>query len=359
MANEYEVNYDDQRFKDVESQKTTALKENQNLYNGMIEDSNKYYEAQINASKNWAEEQKKLQQEQTNHAINKIEQEKEKANKSYLKEQSGAYTDWQKQSNQYGANAEQMAAAGLQNSGFSESSQVSMYNTYQNRVATARESYNNAVVNYNNAIKDAQLQNNSILAEIAFKALEQQLKLSLEGFQAKNNLLIEQANKKMQIDSEYYGRWQDVLNQINQEHSLAEQIRQYNESMALEREQFEWQKAQAKKSSSGGGSSRRSSSSSKKSSSSGGSGKINKTNGSSGTSGHGINRESASELKSKQAANNSFEKQVLNLGYGPISAKEINKKVKSGAVKETVKNGKVTLKKSNPTSLLKFSKYKF
>ena len=325
MANEYEVNYDDQRFKDVESQKTTALKENQNLYNGMIEDTNKYYEAQINASKNWAEEQKKLQQEQTNHAINKIEQEKEKANKSYLKEQSGAYTDWQKQSNQYGANAEQMAAAGLQNSGFSESSQVSMYNTYQNRVATARESYNNAVVNYNNAIKDAQLQNNSILAEIAYKALEQQLKLSLEGFQAKNNLLIEQANKKMQIDSEYYGRWQDVLSQINQEHSLAEQIRQYNESMALEKEQFEWQKAQAKKSSSGGGSSsKKSSSSSKKSSSSSSSNKIAKSSSSS---------DPAVDAKS-----------ALNLGYGPISGATIDRLVSEGKAKATVKERSLRIK---------------
>ena len=31
-----------------------------------------------------------------------------------------------------------------------ESSKVSMYNTYQNRVATARDSYNRAVLNYNN-----------------------------------------------------------------------------------------------------------------------------------------------------------------------------------------------------------------
>jgi hypothetical protein len=61
-----------------------------------------------------------------------------------------------------------------------------------------------------------------------------------------------------------YSRWKDVLSQINTENSLAEQIRQHNEQMALQREQFAWQKAQAAAKSSGGSS--RSSSGSRKSS---------------------------------------------------------------------------------------------
>jgi hypothetical protein len=75
----------------------------------------------------------------------------------------------------------------------------------------------------------------------------------LQGFQYKNQLLIEKSNKKTEIDQIYHQRWQDVLNQINQENSLAETVRQYNESMAFEREQFNWQKEQAEKSSSSGG----------------------------------------------------------------------------------------------------------
>ena len=113
-----------------------------------------------------------------------------------------------------------------------------MYNTYQNRVATARESYNNAVLNYDNAIKDAMLQNNAALAEIAFTALQQQLELSLQGFQYKNQLIIEQANKKTELDNMYYNRYLDVLDQINKENSMAEEVRQYNESMAEEIRQY-------------------------------------------------------------------------------------------------------------------------
>lgn len=244
------VNYDDERFTQVESDKQQALTEVENAYGGMIEQSDDFYQAQIDASKEYATQQQQIQQDKTDFAIEQIEQQKQQAQKDYTKEQSGAYVDWQKQSNQYGANAEQMAASGLQNTGFSESSQVSMYNTYQSRVATARETYNQAVLNYNNAIKDAQLQNSAALAEIAYNTLQQQLQLSLEGFQYKNNLVLELTSQKQQLNSEYYSRWQDVVNQINTENALAEEIRQYNESLAYEREQAalaqeQWEKEYA------------------------------------------------------------------------------------------------------------------
>ena len=260
----YEINYNDQRFQDVEADKQQALNEVDKTYGEMIGQSDSYYQAQINAAKDWEKQQTENQNQQTDFAIQQIEQQKTQAKKDYTKEQSGAYVDWQKQSNDYGANAEAQAMQGMQNTGYSESSQVSMYNTYQNRVATAKESYNLAVQNYNNAITEARLQNSSLLAEIAMNSLQQQLELSLAGFQYKNQLLLEQANKKFEIDNEFNARFQDVLAQINTENALAEQIRQYNEKMeeekrqfneqmALEKEQFEWTKEQANKSSSGGG----------------------------------------------------------------------------------------------------------
>lgn len=239
MATNYNINYDDERFSQVETGKQQALTEVEQTYGGMINESDKYYQAQIDASKEWANTQQKLQQDNTDFAIEQIEQQKSQANKDYLKEQAGAYTDWQKQSNKYGVNAEQMATNGLANTGFSESSQVSMYNTYQNRVATARESYSKAVLNYDNAIKDAQLQNNSVLAEIAYQSLQTQLELSLQGFQYKNQLIIDQANKKQEVDNTYYNRYQDVLNQMNQENALAEEVRQYNESLQMQKQQLQ------------------------------------------------------------------------------------------------------------------------
>lgn len=222
------VNYSDPRFGKVNTEKNQALTELEQTYAGLIDKSDNYYQEQIDASKQWADEQSQLQQEQTDFTIAQIEQQKQQAQKDYLKEQSGAYVDWQKQSDQYGANAEKIASAGMTNTGYAESSQVSYYNTYQNRVVTARESFNQAVLNFSNAIKDAQLQNNSVLAEIAYEALQQQLELSLQGFQYKNNLILEQTNKKLELEKEYYNRYLAVLEQINTENAMAEQIRQFN-----------------------------------------------------------------------------------------------------------------------------------
>lgn len=232
------VNYDDERFQTVNQEKEQALNNVNNTYNNMINDSNQFYEEQINASKDWAEQQQEIQQAQTDLAIEQVEQQKEQAEKDYIKEQKGSYADWQQASNQYGANAEAMATQGMSNTGYSESSQVSMYNTYQNRVATARETYNKAVLEYDNAIKEAQLQNSSVLAEIAAQALQQQLELALQGFQYKNTLLQQQLAMQNETEDRYYSRWQDVLSQINTENALAEQIRQYNESLAEEKRQY-------------------------------------------------------------------------------------------------------------------------
>lgn len=240
----YNINYDDEKFSQVESEKQAALNDVNNTYNNMINQSDKFYEDQKNAIKDYADTQSQIQQENTNFTIETINQQKEQANKDYTKEQKGAYVDWQKQSNQYGANAEQMAASGLTNTGYSESSQVSMYNQYQGRVATARETFNKAILNYDNSIKEAQLQNNSKLAEIAFNALQAQLELSLEGFQYKNSLLSEQIQMQQQTDDRYYSRWQDVLNQMNTENQFAESVRQYEQNYKLQQQQFAEEKRQ-------------------------------------------------------------------------------------------------------------------
>lgn len=237
MATNYAINYDDKRFQEVEKQQNAALKETQSTYNSMINNSDKYYQQQIDASKQWADKQSELQQAQTDFAIEKVEQAKDQAKKDYTKEQKGAYTDYQKATNQYGANAEQLAAQGLNQTGYSESTRTNAYNTYQNRYMSARESYNQAILNYDNSIKEAQLANNSALAKIAYEALQQQLELSLQGFQYKNTLLLQKLDAVNETKDRYYQRYQNVLQQINTENALAEEVRQYNETLAEQKRQ--------------------------------------------------------------------------------------------------------------------------
>ena len=236
----FEVDTSGEKFQEVD--KTIANQEAQldQTYNGIINNTDQYYNDLKDATQQWADKQTQIQQDNTDFTIEKIEQQKDQAHKDYLKEQSGAYVDWQKQSNKYGTEAEKIASAGLSGTGFSESSQVSMYNTYQNRVATARESFERAKLNYDNAIKDAQLQNNAALAEIAATALQKQLELSLEGFQYKNQLVIDLANKKQELENTKWNRYQDILQQINTENALKWEVESYYDNQ-------KWQEAENQK----------------------------------------------------------------------------------------------------------------
>ena len=81
-------------------------------------------------------------------------------------------------------------------------------------------------------IKEAQLSNNSLLAEISYNTLKESLELSLQGFQYKNSLLKEQLQMENETEDRYYSRWKDVLEQINTENALEEQKRQFNLSLA-------------------------------------------------------------------------------------------------------------------------------
>lgn len=245
------VNYGDERFQQVTREQNQAIQNIQNTYNNMIAKTQQYYDAQAKAAEDYGNQQKALQQKNTDFTIQKIEQQKERAEQDYTKEQKGAYVDWQKQSNRYGVNAEQMASQGLRNGGYSESSQVSMYNQYQNRVGTARDSYNRAVQDYDNSITEARLTNSAKLAEIAYNALKTKLEINLKGFESGNQLLLNQINALNAEKDRYYSRWQDVLKQINYENELAEQQRQYEEQMAMQR-----QVNAARYGTTGGGSSR-------------------------------------------------------------------------------------------------------
>ncbi len=232
----------DERLTAVNEKEKVALSDNEKLYSGQADDVFNQYQSLADKTLKNAEEQKKIQQQQSDLAIKKLESEQADSKKDYIKEQSGAYVDWQKQSNRYGANAEQMAASGMANTGYSESSQVAMYNAYQNRIAVAREAFTRADTAYNIAMEEARLQNNSILAEIAAKANEDALNYILQGTLYKNQLLTEKADKALQIKSFYSGEYQKALDQINNEKNYAlneRQVKIQEEQWALEKAQLE------------------------------------------------------------------------------------------------------------------------
>jgi hypothetical protein len=103
----------------------------------------------------------------------------------------------------------------------------------------ARDSLERTKLNFDNAFKEAQLQNSSILAEIALNAQKEQLEFALSGLQYKNNLLEQKASAANQIKSVYNNKWQTVLDQINTEKTIAEQARQFDLKLAEDQRQFD------------------------------------------------------------------------------------------------------------------------
>lgn len=234
----YDIDYNDKRLTDVKAAEKSELNKSDVEFGNMIANTDKIYQQQIDNSEQWEKTQTDIQNQKTDFAIDEINQQKAQTKKDYTKEQAGAYVDWQKQSDPYGVAAEQAAAMGMQNGGYRESMMVSMYNTYQNRIATAREAYIQVVQDYDNAITEARLNNSSILAEIAQKAQEQRLQLALESLQYKNELLQKKADRKLQIQQIFHTKYQDVLDQMNKENALAEEVRQADMANARQQEQI-------------------------------------------------------------------------------------------------------------------------
>ena len=92
MATQYQVNYEDERFKNVETEKQAALNESNSLYNEMIGNSDKYYQSQIDAAKGYAAQQKEIQEQNTQFAIEQVNQQKEQ-----LADKEEQITDLQKE----------------------------------------------------------------------------------------------------------------------------------------------------------------------------------------------------------------------------------------------------------------------
>lgn len=303
------VDQNDSRLTSIEAERQKALSGNKqefnNLinqsnqsYNNLINQSNKSYNSMVNNAQQYYdninkrmeegyEKQRQASQEQLKATIDNINTQKERTERDYQREQRGAYTDYQNQINPYGVQAEQMASNGLNNSGYSESSRTSMYNAYQNRVSTARQTLQDALVDYNAQIVSAQNANNTAMAELWSNVYLKIAENALAGFQYKNQLEQTRLNAVQSLEqnrlnsyqtltqnrisnentlqSRYDTRYQNMLSQINQEISnkqnqyntalsilqsdrkLNEDIKQFNEQMAYQRERdrvkdAQWQK---------------------------------------------------------------------------------------------------------------------
>ena len=368
----FNVNYDDNRFKQVEEEKQSQLEQYNKAYDDLINERNTFTQQQQDYVNNWQATQEQIATDNLNHQIDLYNQQKDKAEKDYQREARASYADYQKEVDRYGVSRENVVNNGLSNSGYAESSKVDMYNAYQNRLASARQSLNDIKLEFDNAIKEATMQNNATLAENALSALKQKLDIALEGFNYKDTQTQNKLTWQNNINNNYYNRYKDVESQINYENEQAEAARQFDEQMAYKKEQDRiaqqnWEREFALQQAQAAAATRSYSVSSGSSSSSSGSGS-SLTNGSSNSlagTGNGSNGSSGTIKYNGKTGYNSLTNAVLYLKNngvkGVSTASNVNDLIAKGYLTTQTINGKLyyfpnTNVKSSSNSTTKSSK---
>lgn len=343
----FNVNYNDNRFKQVEEEKQSQLEQYNKAYDDLINERNTFTQQQQDYVNNWQATQEQIANDNLNHQIELYNQQKDKAEKDYQREARASYADYQKEVDRYGVSRENVVNNGLSNSGYAESSKVDMYNAYQNRLASARQSLNDIKLEFDNAIKEATMQNNATLAENALSALKQKLDIALEGFNYKDTQTQNKLTWQNNINNNYYNRYKDVESQINYENEQAEAARQFDEQMAYKKEQDRiaqqnWERQFALQQAQAAAAARSYSVSSGSSSSSGGS---SLTNGSSSGSGSSSNGSSGTIQYNGKTGYNSLTNAVLYLKNngvkGVSTASNVNDLIAKGYLTTQTINGKL------------------
>lgn len=260
----------------------------------------------------------------TDAVVNDLEGKKDELENSYDVESQAAYVDYKKASDPYGVNAEQMASMGMSNTGYSETSRVAMYNQYQNRVAVARAAFTKATADYDKAIADARMQNNVALARLASETYLKQAELSLYYVQKHDTLLAQKTTAIEEVNAKYTTKWQEILEQIEKEKELKIQQDLQDEKERLATLAKNKAAAEASMTPT-----------------------TAPTNPLTGKTIGGDRLISKADNKETLPDANDPNLEIdvdsiYNLGYGPLTARELEKLIRMGEVVEVVKDGKVT-----------------
>lgn len=242
---------EDERLAKINQEKQNAINASNNMYNGLLQDNQNLYNEQNNYANEYERTQNEALDKQLAFNENKINQQKDIARQNMETEQKKAKNDFLSYTNPYGLQAEQFASQGLLNSGVSETAKLGGYNSYQNRLATANKTMQDAFVQYDNDMNQARLNNDVQKAQNVLNKLQMQLEYSQNFYNNKSSLTQNQLNNNQTLSSEYYNRYNTEYNNIQAEKQRAEAIRQWELELKEKQRQYDanlaWQKAEAQR----------------------------------------------------------------------------------------------------------------
>lgn len=230
---------EDERLAAIKKEQQAALDNSKGTYDQMLQDN----EDLLNQQRDYADQYELTQNENLDKQLElfkqNIEKQKETARQNQEIESRKAKNDYMAYTNPYGINAETFASKGQLQSGLTQTAQLGGYNAYQNRLASANKVMQDAFTQYDLDMNEAIVNNDVQKAQNALAKLEMMLGYNEAFVNNKMNITQNQLSNQQQLDSEYYGRYQDMINQINYEKEMAEKIRQYEQEMAEKVRQYE------------------------------------------------------------------------------------------------------------------------
>ena len=146
----------------------------------LMQNQNSLLEQQQTQQNNILDQQLQMQVDQMNRNKAEIDENTAKTN-------SGLYTEYKKASNPYGANAEQLWSQGLGKSGYAESTQTNLYNTYQKNITDTLNTAQKLKSDFDFAIQQARQNRDLQSAQFALELYKQKMNLATQEYDLRNN----------------------------------------------------------------------------------------------------------------------------------------------------------------------------
>lgn len=227
---------EDERLAQIEKAKLEAINQSNNTFNQMNQDNQTMLDQNINYAEQFEKTQNETLDKQLDFYKQNIDKQKQDAQKNYETEALRAENDFVSYTNPYGYQAEMMASKGQLQSGISQTAQLGGYNAYQNRLATANKAMQDAFTQYDLDMNEAIINNDVQKAQNALAKLEMILGYQQNFYDTKNQIAQSQLSNNQALDESYYGRYMDMINQINTEKQREEAIRQFEAQLAYQKE---------------------------------------------------------------------------------------------------------------------------
>ena len=126
---------------------------------------------------NALQQQQDITNKQTAMNVAELERNKQEIDKDVDKTNKALYAEYRKATNPYGQNAENLASQGLANSGYAETTQTNLFNTYQRNVTDTLNNARDLKSDFDFQISKARQTGDITLAQNALAIYNQKMQL--------------------------------------------------------------------------------------------------------------------------------------------------------------------------------------